>query len=271
MKKNFLLIIFFLYLLFYQPFKVIYGQTPTKINTETQFYNTLQFIENITGINTENQNKCGIASDPTSNICCTIINQQNDIFEEIKNHPLLYKIKSSIIGQAIDEIFDSLPQYLGLNIFFPNTHELPINPCLDGKPSTDYYNDPNCICLPIENQTKILCEKYLKDKPNEYNLCVNCAENKKGVWTAIGCVEGDFSQFISGFLLKTALGFAGIFSFLCIIYSSFMMQSSQGNQEKLKKAQELLTSCIMGLIVIIFSVFILKLIGVNILQLPYLK
>jgi len=47
-----------------------------------------------------------------------------------------------------------------------------------------------------------------------------------------------------------------------------MMQSSQGNPEKLKKAQEMITSCIMGLMLIIFSVFILKLIGVNILKIP---
>ena len=47
-----------------------------------------------------------------------------------------------------------------------------------------------------------------------------------------------------------------------------MMQTSQGNPEKLKKAQEMLTSCIMGLMLIIFSVLILRLIGVDILKIP---
>ena len=36
----------------------------------------------------------------------------------------------------------------------------------------------------------------------------------------------------------------------------------------LKKAQELITSCIMGLMLIIFSIFILRLIGVDILKIP---
>ena len=38
--------------------------------------------------------------------------------------------------------------------------------------------------------------------------------------------------------------------------------------EKIKKAQDLLTSCIMGLMLIIFAVFILRLVGVNILRIP---
>jgi len=46
------------------------------------------------------------------------------------------------------------------------------------------------------------------------------------------------------------------------------MQSSQGNPEKLKKSQDMITSCIMGLMLIIFSIFILKLIGVDILKIP---
>ena len=75
-------------------------------------------------------------------------------------------------------------------------------------------------------------------------------------------------RFIEETIFGLGIGLAGMVSLLCIIYAAFTMQSSQGNPEKIKKAQELLTSCIMGLILIIFSVFILRLIGVSILRIP---
>ena len=46
-----------------------------------------------------------------------------------------------------------------------------------------------------------------------------------------------------------------------------MVMTSQGVPDRLKAGQELLTSAISGLIMLIFSVFILKFIGVDILGL----
>ena len=53
-----------------------------------------------------------------------------------------------------------------------------------------------------------------------------------------------------------------------IISASFMIITSSGNPDRLKAGQELLTSAIMGLIMIIFSVFVLRVIGVDILKIP---
>jgi hypothetical protein len=50
-----------------------------------------------------------------------------------------------------------------------------------------------------------------------------------------------------------------------ILYAGFMLMTSTGNPERIKAGQELLTSAISGLILLIFSVFILNFIGINIL------
>jgi hypothetical protein len=64
------------------------------------------------------------------------------------------------------------------------------------------------------------------------------------------------------------LSIAAFIAIGCIIYAAVQIQLSQGDAEKLKKARETLTSCILGFMLIIFSVFILRVIGVDILQIP---
>lgn len=83
--------------------------------------------------------------------------------------------------------------------------------------------------------------------------------------TAIGCIPvGNTTEFM-GWILGWALGIGGGISFLLIVYASFMIMTSAGAPERLKAGQELLTSAISGLIMLIFSVFILKFIGIDIL------
>lgn len=138
--------------------------------------------------------------------------------------------------------------------------------CGENLTPSDKNNPNSCLCLDkkLENISR-LC---LMVNSGEQAECLSCVTDKKGIWTALGCVESNMSQFLSNFILKWGIGLGGGFALLCIIYAAFMIQSSQGNPEKLKKAQEMITSCIIGLMLIIFSVFILRLIGVNILKIP---
>ena len=92
--------------------------------------------------------------------------------------------------------------------------------------------------------------------------------NGQGIDTAIGCIPITDTNLFIGFILRWAIGIGGGIAFLLIVYSAFMIMTSQGNPERLKAGQELLTSAIAGLIMLIFSVFILELIGVKILQIP---
>lgn len=127
--------------------------------------------------------------------------------------------------------------------------------------------DPsNCTCEQATTSLEKICASGVSS--NEQGACADCIANKKGVWTALGCVESTLGGFVKNTLLGWGIGLAGVVAMLCIIYSAFMMQISSGNPEKIKKAKERLTACIVGLLLIIFSVFILKLIGVDILQIP---
>lgn len=86
--------------------------------------------------------------------------------------------------------------------------------------------------------------------------------------TAIGCIPITDQNLFIGFILKWAIGIGGGIAFVMILISTFQIMTSQGNPERLKAGQELLVSAISGLVLLIFSVFILELIGVKILCIP---
>ncbi len=88
-----------------------------------------------------------------------------------------------------------------------------------------------------------------------------------GINTAIGCIPINDTNAFIGFILRWAIGIGGGIAFLLIVYAGFMIMSSSGNPERLKAGQELMTSAIAGLIMLIFSIFILRVIGVDILGL----
>jgi hypothetical protein len=89
-----------------------------------------------------------------------------------------------------------------------------------------------------------------------------------GINTAIGCIDvlGSREAFL-GQILGWAIGVGGGIAFLLIVYAGFMIMTSSGNPERLKAGQELLTSAISGIILLIFSIMVLNLIGVKILRL----
>lgn len=261
MKK--IIIIIFLFLNFFLLFNLsIYGQE----NNST--IPSLPFIDNPIDQNDELFN-CGIASDNLRNKCCNSINYNQEL--DISSSPEVGILEDNPPNEILKTLINFILRPINtiFNFISPKP-EVNINPCIEGKPSIKKYEDPNCICLPEDYNTATLCDKYLKNS-SEYEKCVSCSENKNGIWTAIGCVDGNFNNFVSNFILNVAISLAGGFALLCIIYSAFQIQSSQGNTEKIKKAQELLTSCIIGLILIIFSIFILRLISVNILKIPGFK
>lgn len=93
-----------------------------------------------------------------------------------------------------------------------------------------------------------------------------CADGK-GVNTAIGCIPTDPQGFIAKFL-GFAVGIAGGVAFLLILFGGLQILTSAGNPEKMNAGKELVTAAISGLLLIVFSVFLLRLIGYSILGIP---
>jgi hypothetical protein len=112
-----------------------------------------------------------------------------------------------------------------------------------------------------------------EDTPCEYIAqndkqlsCTQCAATN-GVWTAIGCIQTDPNNLL-GKILTLGIGLAGGIAFLLILFGGLGIMTSAGNPERLTASRELITSAVIGLMLILFAVFLLKLIGVNILGIP---
>lgn len=94
-------------------------------------------------------------------------------------------------------------------------------------------------------------------------------DNTEGkLYTAIGCIPFKTGNLFIRFILSWGIGIAGGIAFILIIIAGFQITTSQGDPKKLQAGRELLTSAIAGLVLLIFSVLILRLIGVNLLGIP---
>ena len=92
-----------------------------------------------------------------------------------------------------------------------------------------------------------------------------------GINTAIGCIPIDSSTNFITWLFPKLLGIMGGIAFLLMISGGIGIITSGGNPEKIKAAQATITSAITGLLFAIFSLFLLRLIGVDILKIPGLN
>jgi len=102
-------------------------------------------------------------------------------------------------------------------------------------------------------------ETYSNDNPRIH-------EDKR-VWTALGCLPTVPEEFVA-WLLSAAIKIGGGIAFLLMLSGGFIFMTSSGNPEKLNQGKEVLTSAIIGLLFIVFAVFLLKTIGIDIFELP---
>lgn len=90
------------------------------------------------------------------------------------------------------------------------------------------------------------------------------------IFTGLGNISTKPEGFIKS-IFGIVLSLAGGIALILIIVSGYQMMTSQGNPEKLQGAKETLTSAVVGLLFIIFSMVILQVIGVDILKIPGFK
>lgn len=97
--------------------------------------------------------------------------------------------------------------------------------------------------------------------------CWNCI-NTGGIWTAIGCLPTNLEVILKDYVFVYGTGITGGIAFLYFIYGVFLILTSGGNPEKIAEGKEIIISALSGLFLIIFSVFLLRVIGYDILKIP---
>lgn len=215
--------------------------------------------------------------DFTSEIGCGLLN--NQCCEGQKKIKVdIPRIPVPVLGWVIDKLVIPIEGILNgaLSPIFTKVSELVIEgifgvnidsdtyKCVEGEP---FKEGSNCRCIAKNTANlSVLCLN-IKDQ-SEKNTCLACISQENCYWSGLGSIYTDLPSFINKNLFGIFLSFAGVLTLLCIIYSAFILQTSSGNPERIKKAKQNLTSCIVGLLVIIFSIFILRVIGGDIIKIP---
>lgn len=143
-----------------------------------------------------------------------------------------------------------------------NVEEVCTDKCNKTETSMDTTTDLNIvstfqICAQISNtELKAKCEQ-----------CAGGPDGRAGVWTAVGCIERSPQNIVQRFI-EIGLGVGGGICLLMTLAAGFKLTISQGDPKEVNEAKEMITSAIVGLLFIIFSVFILQFIGVTIFQIP---
>lgn len=94
-----------------------------------------------------------------------------------------------------------------------------------------------------------------------------CPDGSNKLKTALGCVSTDPQQLILALLRLVSYASGGI-ALLLMAIGAIQMIASAGSPEALKEGQQRFTSAVIGLLFILFSVLLLQIIGVDLLDLP---
>lgn len=145
----------------------------------------------------------------------------------------------------------------------PDSQPLPGEPggaCRATEPKCNAGNEcVNGACTPQSAATPVPPSAPTGEK-------VQCAGSPGTVSTAIGCIDFNDINQTAAFFLRWGLGIAGGVALVMIGLASFRIMTSQGDPRRLQGGQELLLSAIGGLLMIVLSVYLLRFIGVDLLQ-----
>lgn len=90
----------------------------------------------------------------------------------------------------------------------------------------------------------------------------------KGVETAIGCIPTSSLEDTGKFLFTWAFGLSGGVILLMGLFTAYRLMTSAGDPKKMEEIKENFTSIFAGLILIVFSLILLKTVGADIIKIP---
>ena len=85
--------------------------------------------------------------------------------------------------------------------------------------------------------------------------------------TALGCLPYERTEFVMA-LLRLLTGIAGLIALSVMLFATIQIMTASGDSKKLQSGRDLFSSALAGLLFLIFSVSILRLVGFNILKIP---
>lgn len=103
--------------------------------------------------------------------------------------------------------------------------------------------------------------------PPDYDDCIACSQREEYKWTVFGCLPASPGGFVQT-VLKVITSLVGGVAFLALLYGGGIILTSSGNPERLEAGKSMLRSAIIGILLVIFAVFILKFLGVVVFDLP---
>jgi hypothetical protein len=153
------------------------------------------------------------------------------------------------------------------NIYYIKSNEVQVAQKTATSQDTIYFD------IPLNDPGKFELSGWHKvqtgDTKCKFPLTVTVKGNGGGGSTSMpgSGAGGDPAAFASKFA-AIAIGIAGGVAFLLMIYGSFRLVFSNGDVEAVQQGRQVIVAAVTGLIVVIFSVFLLHLIGISILGLP---
>ena len=141
-----------------------------------------------------------------------------------------------------------------------NYGDIPSNACPEGCKD-------NQVCSytgtgDIKDASNWSCQVINMAAVDVHGSCGN-----EAIDTAIGCIPLDTNDFTIA-IIRYAIGLAGFTALVIMLIATIIILTGGSNPEQVKKGKEIFTSAIMGLLFIIFSAVILKIINQDILGNP---
>jgi hypothetical protein len=111
-------------------------------------------------------------------------------------------------------------------------------------------------------------------KPPTWDSCKQClydaagnAKTTKPYYTVLGCIDANENSFTKA-IMQIVFGASGGIAFLYFVYGSILVLTSTGDPIKLQNGKDTITSSVIGIFLIIFSIFLLRVVGYDILRIP---